>query len=113
MFEQINLYDVLKRPIMTEKGTRLREAQTKVLVEVAASANKDQIAQAAKALFNVDVVKVNTLNYRGKIKRVKQHVGKKKNTKRAYLTLAKGSDVDLFGMVGQVEQVNPEGGKNA
>lgn len=99
--EQINLYDVLRRPLLTEKCTSLRETQKKVLVEVADWANKDQIVQAAKALFNVDVLKVNTLNYRGKIKRLRQHFGKRKNTKRAYLTLAKGSDVDLFGLVGQ------------
>jgi len=96
-----NLYDVLRRPILTEKCTALRESQKKVLVEVASWANKDHIAQAAKVMFNVDVVAVNTLNYRGKVKRVRQHSGKKKNTKRAYLTLAKGSDVDLFGFVGQ------------
>lgn len=101
MLEQINLLDVLKRPVLTEKCTALRETQKKVLVEVAGWANKDQIAQAAKLLFNVDVLRVNTLNYRGKIKRVRQHFGKQKNTKRAYLTLAKGSDVDLFGLVGQ------------
>jgi len=106
MLEQISLYDVLKRPILTEKCTALRERQKKVLVEVASHASKDQIAQAAKLLFNVDVVKVNTMNYRGKIKRLRQSVGKRKNTKRAYLTLAKGSDVDLFGLVGQ--EVAPE-----
>lgn len=101
MAEQINLYDVLRKPILTEKGSALRESEKKVLVEVADFANKDQIAKAAKLLFNVDVLKVNTLNYRGKIKRLRQHLGKRKNTKRAYLTLAKGSDVDLFGLVGQ------------
>ena len=105
MVEEIRLYDVLRKPILTEKCTELRETQKKVMVEVAPWANKDQIAQAAKALFNVDVIKVNTLNYRGKVKRVRQHQGRKKNTKRAYLTLSKGSDVDLFGLVGQV---NPE-----
>lgn len=101
MLDQINLYDVLRKPILTEKCTELRETQKKILVEVADWANKDQIAQAAKLLFNVDVAKVNTLNYRGKIKRLRQHMGKRKNTKRAYLTLSKGSDVDLFGLVGQ------------
>ncbi len=101
MLDQINLYDVLRRPILTEKGTEMREAHKKVLVEVASWANKDHIVQAAKLMFNVDVQKVNTLNYRGKVKRVRKHVGRKKNTKRAYLTLAKGSDVDLFGLVGQ------------
>jgi large subunit ribosomal protein L23 len=101
MFDQINLYEVLKRPILTEKCTALRETQKKVLVEVADWANKKQIAQAAKMLFNVEVSDVNTLNYRGKVKRVRQHQGKRKNTKRAYLTLRNGSDVDLFGFVGQ------------
>lgn len=104
MLDQINLYDVLRRPILTEKCTELRETQKKVLVEVAPWANKDQIAQAAKLLFNVDVAAVNTLNYRGKIKRLRNHMGKRKNTKRAYLTLSKGSDVDLFGLVGQETQ---------
>lgn len=101
MFEQVKLFEVLKRPILTEKCTALRDTQKKVLVEVAAWANKDQISRAAKVLFNVDVLSVNTLNYRGKVKRVRQHVGKQKNTKRAYLTLSNGSDVDLFGVVGQ------------
>ena len=101
MLDQINIYDVLRKPIMTEKCTELRESQKKVLVEVDPWANKDQIAAAAKVMFNVDVIGVNTLNYRGKTKRVRKHIGKKRNTKRAYLTLAKGSDVDLFGLVGQ------------
>jgi large subunit ribosomal protein L23 len=101
MLEQVKLYDVLKRPIFTEKATSLRDVQKKVLVEVASWANKNQIAKAVKMLFNVDVVGVNTLNYRGKVKRLRQQIGKQSNTKRAYLTLAKGSDVDLFGMLGQ------------
>lgn len=111
MIETMNLYEVLRRPILTEKCTALRESQKKVLVEVATWANKDQISQAAKLLFNVDVVSVNTLNYRGKMKRVRQHQGKRKNTKRAYLTLANGSDVDLFGMVGQESEA--VGGKSS
>ncbi|MCA9507491.1 MAG: 50S ribosomal protein L23 [Myxococcales bacterium] len=101
MFDQCNVYEVLRRPILTEKCSQMRESQNKILVEVAPWANKYQIVQAAKALFNVEVVDVNTLNYRGKIKRVRQQMGKRKNTKRAYLTLKNGSDVDLFGLIGQ------------
>lgn len=97
-----NLYDVLRRPLLTEKSTQKKDNEGKVVVEVAAWANKHQIRDAAKLLFNVEVQAVHTLNRRGKIKRVRQHVGKQKNTKRAYLTLAKGADVDLFGFVGQV-----------
>jgi len=101
MLDELKLYDVFRRPILTEKCTSLRESQKKVLIEVADWASKHQIVLAAKKMFDVDVVKVNTLNYRGKIKRLRQHYGQRKNTKRAYLTLAKGSDVDLFGLVGQ------------
>lgn len=101
MLEQINIFDVLKKPLFSEKSSELRESQQKVMIEVADWATKHQIANAAKALFGVEVESVNTLNYRGKIKRVRQHLGKRKNTKRAYLTLKKGSDVDLFGLVGQ------------
>ena len=101
MFEQVKLFEVLRRPILSEKSAGLRETEKKVLVEVAGWASKDQIVKAAKILFNVDVVGVNTLNYRGKIKRVRQHMGKQRNTKRAFLTLKNGSDVDLFGMLGQ------------
>src|SRR5262245_41776187 len=101
MLENMNLYEVLRRPILTEKCTILRDTQKKVLVEVDGWANKDQISPPTQLLFNVDVVQVNTLNYRSKMNRVRQHQGKRKNTKRAYLTLANGSDLDLFGMVGQ------------
>lgn len=101
MLEKLKLYEVLRKPILTEKCSVMRESQNKILVEVAPWATKHQIVDAAKALFNVEVIDVNTLNYRGKIKRVGQRLGKKKNTKRAYLTLKTGSDVDLFGFVGQ------------
>jgi len=111
MIEQSNLYEVLRKPLLTEKCSRMRESQKKILVEVSTWANKDQIVKAAKVLFDVDVLKVNTMNYRGKVKRVRDMLGKRKNTKRAYLTLANGSDVDLFGLVGQ--EVAQEAGKSA
>lgn len=101
MLEQINFYEILRKPVMTEKCSALRDSQKKVLVEVATWASKCQIRQAARMLFNVEVTDVNTLNYRGKIKRVRTHMGKRSNFKRAYLTLKNGSDVDLFGVVGQ------------
>lgn len=101
MLNKMKLYEVLKRPIMTEKSNAMRDVEKKVLVEVAPWANKHQISQAAKLLFNVDVVSVNTLNYRGKVKRLRNSLGKQSNSKHAYLTLKSGSDVDLFGFIGQ------------
>jgi large subunit ribosomal protein L23 len=101
MLNQMKLYEVLRRPVLTEKSNGLKDSEKKVVVDVAVWANKHQISSAAKLLFGVDVESVNTLNYRGKIKRLKNHSGKQSNFKRAYLTLKNGSDVDLFGFIGQ------------
>lgn len=101
MLEQSRLFEVIRRPILSEKGNNLREAQKKVLVETASWATKDQIIDAAKLMFKVDVLEVNTMNVRGKVKRVGKHSGKQSNFKKAYLTLKSSSDVDLFGFIGQ------------
>lgn len=101
MLGKNNIYDVIKGPIVTEKSSMLRDDQQKVLISVANWANKNHIVKAVKELFNVSVLKVNTVNVRGKIKRLRNSSGKQKNIKKAYLTLKKGSDVDLFGTVGQ------------
>lgn len=76
-------------------------SQKKVVVEVATWANKYQIAQAVKGLFNLDVLQVNSANYRGKMKRFKQSLGKRPNTKKAYLTFSSDVDIDIFGVLGQ------------
>mgnify|MGYP002637455227 CR=1 FL=1 len=92
----VNIYDVLRRPLLTEKGQDMRETQGKYLFEVAGSANKIEIAKAVEKLFGVRVKKVNTLVNRGKIKRVGKFVGKKKNWKKAVVTLVEGDYIDLF-----------------
>lgn len=101
MLEQNRLFEVIRRPVLSEKSNNLRDTQKKVLVEAATWATKEQIVDAAKLMFKVDVLAVNTLNVRGKIKRVGKHSGKQSNFKKAYLTLKSGSDVDLFGFIGQ------------
>lgn len=101
MFDKMKLYEVLLRPVMTEKATLVKDEQNKIVLDVAPWANKPQIVAAVKAMFGVDVVDVNTMNYRGKVKRVGKHFGKQNNYKRAFLTLKNGSDVDLFGFIGQ------------
>ena len=92
----VNVYDVLRRPLLTEKGQDMRENQGKYLFEVAGSANKIEIAKAIEKLFGVRVKKVNTLINRGKVKRVGRFVGKKKNWKKAVVTLVEGDYIDLF-----------------
>lgn len=88
--------DIIKRPIaLTEKAARLRE-ENKVVFEVAATANKIQIRQAVEALFSVKVTEVNTLIQRGKMKRLGRDLAKRRNWKKAVVTLREGDDIQFF-----------------
>lgn len=87
---------LLVRPILTEKSTLLQEDQNTFVFEVDPKANKIQIASAVQDLFGVKVASVRTLVQRGKVKRFGRHVGKRSNWKKAYITLAKGEDIDLL-----------------
>ena len=80
--------EIIRRPIiLTEKSTRLRENQNKVIFEVLRTANKIQIKGAIEALFKVGVVDVNTLVMRGKEKRMGRGYAKLRNWKKAVVTL--------------------------
>jgi large subunit ribosomal protein L23 len=85
------IYDVVKRPCLTEKGNLLQETQNKVVFQVDPRANKIEIKKAVENLFNVKVSKVTTTNMTGKQKRVgAKSVGKTSDWKKAYITLAEG-----------------------
>jgi large subunit ribosomal protein L23 len=87
---------VIRRPIaLTEKAARLRE-DNKVVFEVAAQANKIQIRDAVEKLFDVKVVDVNTLLQRGKPRRLGRRMLKRKNWKKAVVTLREGDDIQFF-----------------
>lgn len=92
-----DLHDVIIKPIVSEKSYALLDAGSYTFV-VHADANKIQIRQAVEAAFNVRVVKVNTLNRKGKTKmnRRTRTVGTRPDTKRAIVTLAEGDAIDLF-----------------
>jgi len=92
----VDLRKVIKRPLITEKGTRLRDEQNKYLFEVAGSANKIQIKEAVEKLFNVRVVKVNVTWMPGKQKKMGRNVGYRPDWKKAIVTLAAGDKIDLF-----------------
>ena len=94
-----SIYDVIKRPLVTEKTTGLGNDHHQIVVEVNTAANKLEIANAASSLFNVKVECVKTLNVRGKVKRVNKYSGKRKNWKKAFITLSKDSDLDIFGVL--------------
>lgn len=85
------IYDVIKKPCLTEKGNVLQEMQNKVVFEVDTRANKIEIKKAVEKLFNVSVKKVATSNVQGKQKRVgAKSMGRTSNWKKAYITLAEG-----------------------
>lgn len=91
-----DLYTVLKRPLVTEKSTLLGE-QNKYVFEVERKATKIDISRAAELLFKVKVVDVTTSTMRPKKKRVGARIGETKTAKKAVITLAEGSSINIYG----------------
>ena len=87
--------DIIKAPIITEKSASISADGKKVVLKVAKDANKVQIRQAVESAFNVKVTNVNTVSVRAKNKRVGRYEGKTKAYKKAIITLAEGSTLDL------------------
>ena len=87
-------YDVIRKPIITEKAT-LASENGAVVFEVAADSNKPQIKEAIESLFGVKVKAVNTAIIKGKAKRFRGIKGKRKNVKKAYVMLEEGSSIDV------------------
>ena len=87
-------YDVIRKPIITEKATMASEHGA-VVFEVAIDANKPQIKDAVEALFGVKVKAVNTTVTKGKTKRFRGIEGKRKDVKKAYVTLEEGNTIDV------------------
>ena len=90
------IYDVLKRPVVTEKSTALREEENQYAFEVALDANKVEIRNAIESTFGVRVQDVRTQVVRGKVKRFRRGFGKKPNWKKAVVTLREGDFIDFF-----------------
>jgi len=92
----MNIYDVIRKPLITEKTTIEKDNKNVVALVVNPSANKIEIKAAAEQLFKVKVETVRTVNVAGKSKRFGRYEGKRSNWKKAYLTLAKDSNIDFF-----------------
>ncbi|NGZ05047.1 MAG: 50S ribosomal protein L23 [Magnetococcales bacterium] len=90
------LYQVLDTPRITEKSTMCQEQGNQMVFRVATWANKTQIKAAVEKLFNVQVEAVQTLNVRGKIKRVGRQQGQRSNWKKAIVRLEQGQSIDFF-----------------
>ena len=91
-----NVYEVIRRPIISEKSTALAEVGSRYAFEVAVQANKQEIRDAVQRLFNVKVRGVHTMVMHGKVKRVGRFETKKPNWKKAIVTLAEGQKIDFF-----------------
>lgn len=93
-----SMYDIIKRPIITEKSAMMGE-NAKYVFEVASDADKPAVKKAVQEIFGVKVTKVNMLNQNGKVKRFRGKKGKLSDKKKAIVTLADGQDIDLTGGV--------------
>ena len=91
-----NLYDIIRAPRITEKGTRLKERSNVITFEVRTDANKVQVRKAIERVFNVKVADVTTVNCGGKKKRLGARVGRRSDWKKAYVTLKPGEKIDIF-----------------
>lgn len=90
------IYDVIKRPLFTEKGMELKESVNKILVEVNPEANKHEIKKAMEEIFKVKVEDVATINTKGKLKRYGKSIGRRSDRKKAIITLKKGEKLDFI-----------------
>ena len=87
-------YDVIRKPVITEKAT-LASEHNAVVFEVAIDSNKPAIKEAVEALFGVKVRAVNTTITKGKTKRFRGRAGRRKDVKKAYVTLEEGNTIDV------------------
>jgi large subunit ribosomal protein L23 len=89
-------YRIIRRPIVTEKGSTLKDDNNQIIFEVNLSSNKSEIKKAVEKLFKVTVLSVRTQNRLGKHKRLGRSSGRRKNWKKAIVTLKQGDRVDFF-----------------
>ncbi len=91
-----SVYEVLRRPLITEKSTNLKETQRTLGFEVHRDATKPEIKKAVESLFGVKVQEVRVANVHGKVKRQGRFVGRRPDWKKAYVVLKKGEKMVEF-----------------
>ena len=91
------IFDVIKRPVITEKGLTLKEQSRTLCFEVIDSASKQQIQEAVERIFKVKVQQVRTLTVRGKLRRRGRYSGYRSDWKKAYVTLREGEKMIEYG----------------
>jgi large subunit ribosomal protein L23 len=88
---------ILIGPVVSEKSTRAADAGKQMVFKVLPDASKPEIRKAVEKMFDVEVTAVQVSNVKGKVKRFGQSVGRRSDWKKAYVTLAEGSDIDFVG----------------
>ena len=91
-----DIYQIVRRPIVTEKSTAMKGEKNQILFEVAKDANKIEIKRAIESLFKVKVTRVRTMQVEGKKRRVGRTMGKRPDWKKAVVTLREGDTIDFF-----------------
>jgi large subunit ribosomal protein L23 len=92
----MTVYEVIRRPLVTEKGVEKKDAERTLCFEVARDANKTQVRSAVEKLFKVKVEEVRTANFEGKLRRRGKFAGYRPDWKKAYVKLKKGEKVPDF-----------------
>ena len=92
----MNANQIIRRPLVTEKSTLLREGSNVITFEVDANANKIEVKRAVEELFKVKVEEVRLFNVRGKMKRMGRFVGKRRDWRKAYVRLKDGEKAPEF-----------------
>jgi large subunit ribosomal protein L23 len=92
----MNLYDVIQKPLVTEKGQTKKDAENTLCFQVAVDANKIQIKAAVEKLFKVKVADVRTMNNAGKLRRRGRFAGYRSDWKKAYVTLKAGQKMPEY-----------------
>jgi large subunit ribosomal protein L23 len=92
----MDAYQVLKRPLITEKGTRQKEQSNQMVFEVDRRANRVMVRNAVESIFGVKVLSVNLMNVKGKERRVGRNVGRRPDWKKAIVRLGPGENIEFF-----------------
>lgn len=92
----MDMYKVIKEPYVTEKGNLHKEHRNQISFRVDRRANKVEIRRAVETLFKTKVLEVNTMNLKGKRRRVGRNIGKKPDWKKAIVTLVAGENIEFF-----------------
>jgi large subunit ribosomal protein L23 len=92
----MDLYQIIKRPLITEKGTKQKKQSNQLAFEVDRRANKILVRNAIESIFKVKVLSVRVMNVKGKERRVGRNVGRKADWKKAIVRLAPGENIEFF-----------------